>query len=186
MGYVALEDLKMFLGIEGNDKDGVLQWIIDKTSSLIDSYLWYSLFLKEYTEFYPSRESSVIFVERKPIIEIKYVKNGKWELFEVKRFWENAIHLKRKIKGEAEIKYTAGYKSEEIPLEIKNLCLDMWKQTWGEYNSDGELDIKQKKIDTLSITYFSKEESIQWNDSRTRSSFENILEPYKVFIPLAI
>ncbi|MDR0607061.1 MAG: hypothetical protein LBG52_01625 [Candidatus Peribacteria bacterium] len=62
----------------------------------------------------------------------------------------------------------------------------MVKQLYTDYNADGDLDIKQKKIDTLSITYFSKQESIEGNDVRTQGSFDVVLAPYEIYLPMAI
>jgi hypothetical protein len=88
--------------------------------------------------------------------------------------------------GEVEIQYSAGFEQTKIPLEIQQLVLNMCKQAFTDHNSEDTLDIKQKKIDTLSITYFSKVESVEGNDLRSQLSFDSVLENYKIFIPLSI
>lgn len=186
MGYITLNQIKKLLKIEGDDQDKLLTSLIEQASAMIDNHLWYSLLSKAYTEFYPSRYSSVLFVSAKPITEVISVKNERWEPLQVKRANGNAIHLTHKVKGTVEIEYKAGYESVELPKEIVWLCGNMVKQLYTDYNADGDLDIKQKKIDTLSITYFSKQESIEGNDVRTQGSFDVVLAPYEIYLPMAI
>lgn len=178
--YITLEELKEYLQITDTSQDQILMGFIQQISSTIDGYLWYSLKESSHDEWYLVRKSGVIRTKAMPITEVTSL-----SFSSVKRISKNAIYLVDSPleDQEVQIKYKAGHAT--IPAEIKQLCLDGCKQLYKDFTS-GELDIKSKKIDTLSITYFSPEEHTEGNDVRKLNTFTSILKKYKTFIPHAI
>jgi len=174
MDYTTPVKLKALLKITDTAQDTLLQDIIDRAKSIIDQYVWYSFEESTQTEFGKWKWIERIYTKKKPITSIEYIKQEN-VLIDFLDFNWNLINLIYQTYkwSKIEIKYTAWYPTWWLPKEIEQACLDiccnLYRQTDnGEY-------IKTKKIDTLSIEYFSKSDLKSFDIDPFK-----ILDKYKV------
>lgn len=73
---------------------------------------------------------------------------------------------------------------DAVPTDFKMFFLKYCKEMWNILKN-GEKNVKTKKIEWLSVTYFSPSEIIDWKKSDKLSDFSYILEKYKNFNPIS-
>lgn len=186
MEYTNLENLKEYLGIEDNSKDLQLWKLIKTISKQFDNYLGFSLWEETYKQ-YVNIKNDYIIIDFTPITKIiKICKNNPaGEEIEYTRIDEQIIYIDSDYRWQVYIEYKAGYTDLENIADIENACLEICSSTYNDIPSSWvETNVKSKKIETLSKTYFSKSEmsgGIQMN-------FREILDNYKknIYNPLRI
>lgn len=187
--YATLEEFKSFLEISENDTDTLLTEILENWTDLINIELWDSLWKQTLTRRVDGIWWSIIIMENK-IDSVEYVKykigtDSRQEV-EVDYIDRNRILLLGRIPnwiGNVEIKYTKWY--EEIPSDFKKFFLFYCKilldnQESKSPTNQNSKEIKQKSLESLSITYFSPAELGQENKSFA-IDYDKILKKYKNF-----
>lgn len=176
MLYTNLENLKKSLGITDDSKDEVLERLIKSTSASFDKYLWFSLEKKKYFEEI-EKNFDYIIVSHFPVKNISkiYHKNSKKSL-KISRIDEQIIYLDEDIFWKIFIEYEAWFDSLDEISDVENACIEACILAYNDLAiSWAETNVKSKKIETLSKTYFSKEEMSTW----VQMNFREVLDFYK-------
>ena len=184
MEYTTLQNLKDRFGVTDNQQDDKLSLLITSITKIIDNYLWFNLEKDEHTDYIVNNNTAkILFFPKKPITKILELEDitGVDVTMNVRRFELNMVYLDIQITGEVKAIYEAGYDTlAEIP-DVESVCLDMCEQAYNIQASwNVDLDVKQKKIEDMSVTYFSKDETMQNSAYRENSSFEAVLDQYRV------
>jgi len=184
MEYTTLDNLKEYLGIVWNDNNTFLEKIIKKTTAQFDKYLWRNLELKSYTEYIPTDYDDILITGVWPITDIITLKTDdvNWELINYTRTDWNIVFLKSSNVGMVYIEYNSGYILSDI-LDVEQSCLEVCSNLWNSTTmSWNEVNVKNKKIETLSKTYFTPEEMNWWN----KIDFRETLDNYKTLTPYIV
>lgn len=187
MLYTTLENLKLSLGIDSLDKtkDEVLQRIIKNVSKKFENYLWFSLWKNIYVQVL-KKNFDYIIVSNTPISRVLKIseRNISWKNLTYSRIDEQIIYINEDYKGLVYVEYEAWFDDLTEIADVENICLEMCISDFNNLPISGaETNVKSKKIETLSKTYFSKEEMISSLDM----NFREVLDNYKKnFNPLRI
>lgn len=101
----------------------------------------------------------------------------------VKRKDWNMVYFQSAVDGTVFVEYQAWYDTIDDLLDVEQACLEMCKELWDSTPSSGnEVNIKSKQIETLSKTYFSRDEMAWWIGINFRETLDN----YKSFIPMIV
>lgn len=178
MEYTNLSNLKEYISETSDENNVLLEWIIKKVTKVFDKYLGQNIWERKYWEYlWNIFDDYVLFPKFSPIQSISEVRVDNYPV-KVKRFIEDIIYLNSPVFWEVFVEYTAWYKDlSEIP-DIEEACLRMCKQIFNEIKGISDENIKQEKIDDLSIVYFSESEK-----SDNVFNYKNILENYKSIKP---
>lgn len=185
MEYTTLENLKTYLGIADNSLDTALANVIKRCTQQFDKYLGRNLETKAYTEYFVCDWDDLVIVSNGPIKSITAIKvdNSTGSSVSHTRFDGNIIYLSEEFDGTLYIEYNAWYDALDDIWDVEQACLEVCKDIWDNTPASGnEANIKSKQIETLSKTYFSKDEMAwgNWVD------FRETLDNYKTFTPLIV
>lgn len=173
-----IDKLKILLKITDELQDPTLHYLIDSAKAIIEQKLWYSFDVQSYTENIDVDGSSMIFLSR-PIVSIDSIQ---W--WELKKFTKNVLYLKHKVKWEITINYQ-WWLWDTLPSGISQAIINLAKWIY-ENEVDGSGNIKSKKIDTLSISYFSANEKSEWSSIAAVMNIDSLIAPYKLLYMAAI
>lgn len=186
MQYTTLERLKEFLGIEDTSQDAVLSKLIARWSDMLTTELWDDLSLKTQTRRYDSFGTNRIVLEHvvNSIWKVEYTKNNWYSRTEVPLDFIDwyIVYLKNKIpKWNKNVRVTFTKWYDTVPQDIEAFFLKYVSKMRYEAqpNSDNK-EIKTKKLDWLSITYFWPNE-LSSRDWWFAQDYEAIKMKYKVF-----
>lgn len=185
MEYTTKETLKAYLGISDNSFDTVLANVIKRVTLQFDKYLGRNLEAKAYTEYFVCDWDDIVIVSNGPINSITAIKtdNASGSTIAHTRFDGNIIYLSEEFDGTLYIEYNAWYSTLADIGDVEQACLEVCKDIWDNTPASGnEANIKSKQIETLSKTYFSKDE-MAWG---IWVSFRETLDNYKTFTPLIV
>lgn len=185
MEYTTVEKLKAYLGITASDFDTILGDVIKRTTKQFDKYLGRNLEAKEYTEYLVLDGDDIAIVASGPINSITEIRmdNDQGPLISHKRFDASIIYFPEEIEGEIYVKYNAGFADMDDLRDIEQACLEVCKDLWDNTPSSGnEANIKSKQIETLSKSYFSKDEMA----GGIGVNFREALDNYKTFNPVIV
>lgn len=167
-----LEKLKKALKITTTEQDSLLEGVLLQSKMIIEKKLWYPLEKTKYTEFFYSNNQTSLFFLKTPILSIKKISSGI-----VKSHKKNALYLQKAIRGELIVEYYWGF--EKIPELIQLVMINLAKEIYKQETSDG-LEIKSKKISSLSISYFTPEEMKKGSTALKETDLNVLLAPYKL------
>lgn len=185
MEYTTLETLKEYLGVPGSTLDATLGKVIKRCTQQFDKYLGRNLEEKTYTEYFVVDGEDIIIVSNGPLTAITKLKIGDENGADVpyQRMDGNIIYLKESIEATIFVEYDAGYATIDDILDVEQACLEVCKDIWDNTPASGnESNIKSKQIETLSKTYFSKDEMA----GGIGVSFRETLDNYKIFNPIIV
>lgn len=185
MQYTTVENLKAYLGITDSASDTLLTNLIKRCTQQFDKYLGRNLEAKSYTEYFVCDGDDIVIVSNGPINSIAKVKidNVSWEDVTYTRYDGNIIYFPEDLDATIYVEYTGWYASIDDILDVEQACLEVCKDLWDNTPASwNEANIKSKKIETLSKTYFSKEE-MAWG---IWVNFRETLDNYKIFNPLIV
>lgn len=185
MKYTTKENLKEYLWIDVADYDDILDKMITRTTQQFDKYLWRNLEETTYTEYAILDEENIIIVDKSPINTILNLKekNSSWDDIEYERIDWQIVFLLTEYTWAIYLEYKAWYTSLDNIQDVEQACLEVCKDLWNNTPTSGnEANIKSKKIETLSKTYFSKDEMAWWISINFRETLDN----YITINPLAI
>lgn len=180
-----LERLKQLLWITDTTQDDILNAYIVLAESVIEEKLWYKMAVEEIEEKIDADDCSIFFLKA----PIKQINSIVW--WEYKKHSKNALYLKSKVSGEITINYDWWIAEEDehetliFPEVIAFAIVDLAKWAY-ESESLWTSNIKQKKIDTLSITYFSPAEKSELNSIANALNIDSLIAPYKLLFAQAI
>jgi len=188
MEYCSLVDLKKVLSIPETDtsQDVRLTDLITTLTSLVDLELWWNLWEKEITRRVSGMWSNRLLLEGSInwVLEVKQFTNiSSWEFNNVWiDFFEWAIVYLDKVipkwNKNVEIIYKRGFTS--VPVDVKTFFLKYCTEM-NSIQLNWEDTVKNKKIEWLSITYFSPSELLDGKKMNSLSDFSSILKKYKIF-----
>lgn len=184
MQYTTVVKLRTYLGVDLS-QDSLLDLVIKRCTQQFDKYLGRNLQKTTYTEYLSVDGDTILVVDKGPIqniIALKYDdENGQAITF--KRKDGNIVYLAGEVDGTVYIQYEWGYESLDDILDVEQACLEACKDLWDNTPASGnEANIKSKQIETLSKTYFSKDEMA----GGISVTFRETLDNYKVFNPMII
>lgn len=185
MEYTTIANLKAYLGISDTSSDALLTNLIKRCSQQFDKYLGRNLWSKAYTEYVTMDDDNLLIVANGPVNSVSSIKydNASWSPIEYTRIDGNIIYLSNSVDGLVFVEYNAWYSSINDILDVEQACLEACNDLWNNTPSSGnEANIKSKQIETLSKTYFSKDE-MAWGMAIT---FRDTLDNYKIFNPLIV
>jgi len=187
--YVTTDELKTFLGIASEEKDTLLADVIQNGTDLVNIELWDSLFEQTLTRRVDGIGWSVILMENivKEVSEIKYrIGTDSWQTLTVDFIDKNKIHLTTKVpNGISNVSVTYKKWYATIPSDFKKFFLFYCKvlmdneEAQSPTNQNSK-EIKQKSLESLSITYFSPSE-LSSKNSAFSIDYDKILRKYKNF-----
>lgn len=167
-----LADLKFLLKITDDSNDGILNSVLLQSKMIIEKKLWYTLEKEDYIDHCCLDNSSILFLKA-PIFSIEKIE---WWA-EIKSYTKNVLYLKKKIKWEVIVHYKWGF--EQLPKVIQLATLNLAREIYKQETSDG-LEIKSKKISSLSISYFTPEEMKKGSTALKETDLNALLAPYKL------
>lgn len=185
MEYTTLETLKDYLNITSDTFDTALENVIKRVSKQFDKYLGRNLEITDYTGYFLLDGESIVIVPNGPIVEITAIKydNASWETVAHTRYDGNIIYFPEELDCTLYIEYGAWYEALDDILDIEQACLEVCKDIWDSTPSSwNESNIRSKQIETLSKSYFSKDEMAGGNGVDFRETLDN----YKTFIPISV
>jgi len=193
MNYTTLGSLKDKLWITDTCSDSKLLLIIEKATKLIDSKIWYNLEKKEVLKRIDGTWTNKLFLDHKPN-EIIYIKNKNSTYFYTLDYIDNYIvyveEKSQKWSKNIEISYSIWF--DIVPSDIENICmelavalsLDLWIK-WTNSEKFESKNIKNQKLWSLSVTYFSNDEKDSYIKDRfnlaIKENFDMIISKYKSF-----
>ena len=162
MEYTTLANLKEYLWIASTDYDTTLQKLITRCT-----------------------QHDIFIVSNWPLTAITSIQedDDSWDSVLYKRFDANIVYLEEDFDWTLYVVYVAWYSSLADIQDVEQACLEVCKDIWDNTPASwNEANIKSKKIETLSKTYFSKDEMAWgiWVD------FRETLENYKTITPLIV
>jgi len=185
MEYTTLATLKEYLGITDTASDTLLTNTIKRVTRQFDKYLGRNLGTKEYIEYIDCEDDNIIIISKWPLDSITEIKSedSSGSDLTVKRTDGNIIYLENSYDGTVYVKYDAGYNDLGDILDVEQSCLEVCNGLWNDTPvSGGESNIKSKKIETLSKTYFSKKEMSEGNSVDFRETLDNYVSLNPVMI----
>jgi len=168
---VTLDEVKDFYGKFGSTSqdDDLLEDIITRISTLIESYINKNIKSRKYTEYYDGIGVSNLVTNQSPIISVDSIYSDTTWVWpsdstigvDDYRIHENKTHvvfLTTLSKGSQNIKiiYTAGY--DTVPEDIKQACITEVVRT---HKNRQEVDVLSKTLSDGSVTYSAKELLLQ-------------------------
>ena len=193
MNYTTLSSLKEKLWITDTSSDSKLLLIIEEATKLIDGKIWYNLEKKEIIKRIDGTWTNKLFLDHKAN-EIIYIKNRNNNYFYTLDYIDNYIvyleEITHKWSKNIEIKYNIWF--ENIPSDIENICmelcialsLDLWIK-WANSEKFENKNIKNQKLWSLSVIYFSNDEKVSYIKDRfsiaIKENFDMIISKYKSF-----
>ena len=178
-----LEILKNLLGITDDSQDTLLNNLITTAKGIIESKLWYSLEITDIEEKIDADDCSIFFLKA-PISSITSIN---W--WEYKKHTKNALYLKEKVSWEITINYkwwiADGWETITLPGQLAFAIASFAKWIY-ESEISWNSNIKSKKIDTLSISYFSPAEKSELNSIANALNIDSLITPYKLLFAQAI
>jgi len=184
MEYTTVKTLKETLGIDSSDtsKDTLLERLIKTISKQFDNYLGFSLWENIYKQYIRSNWDFII-VDYIPVNSILTIRkeNPAWEEIKYTRIDEQIIYLEKSYIWTIYIEYKAWFTTlDDIP-DVENACIELCVLTYKDTPvSWSESNVKSKKIDTLSKTFFSKKEMLDsWG---YQMNFKEVLDNYRLDI----
>ena len=189
MEYTTLDGLKLHLfGTSewNDDKDDLLNKLIKTVTKQFDKYLWFSLWKKTYKQYLTSYGDFIV-VDYLPVVSIITLKenNPTWSSLTKDRIDEQIVYLSEPFEWTVYIEYEAWYEDLDDLADVEQACLEICTMTYNDNpNSGAETNVKSKKIETLSKTFFSKWE-MQWG---VQMNFREVLDAHKtnIYNPLRI
>lgn len=167
-----LEKLKKALKITTTEQDSLLEGVLLQSKMIVEKKLWYSLEKTKYTEFFYSDNQTSLFLLKAPILSIKKISSGT-----VKSYKKNALYLQKAIRGEIIVEYDWGL--ETIPQSVELAMINLAKEIYKQETAEG-LEIRSKKISSLSISYFTPEEMKKGSTALKETDLNALLAPYKL------
>lgn len=187
--YVTASELKTFLGITWDDKDTLLWEVIQNGTDLVNIELWDSLLEQTRTRRVDGIGGSVILMENivNEVTEIKHkIGTDSRQPLTVDFIDKNRIHLTNKVpNGISNVSVTYKKWYATIPSDFKKFFLFYCKilmdneEAQSPTNQNSK-EIKQKSLESLSITYFSPSE-LSSKNSAFNIDYDKILRKYKNF-----
>jgi len=186
MQYTTISTLRSYLWLVVDAvQDSLLDSVIKRCTHQFDKYLGRNLTTTLYTEYLSVDGDSLLIVDKWPvnsIVALKYDdENG--ATITHKRIDGNIIYLTGDYTGTIYVRYIGWYTTIEDILDVEQACLEVCKDLWDNTPASwNEANIKSKQIETLSKTYFSKQEM----SAGIGVSFREALDNYKIFNPMII
>lgn len=177
--YTTVENLKTYLWITTDELDITLNSVIKRVTAQFDKYLGRHLLVREYVEYIDLDDENLLIINNGPIISIESIQVD--DLIQHTRIDGNIVYLDDYYTGTATITYSWWYPTLDDVQDVEQACLEVCKDIWDNTPSSGnESNIKSKQIETLSKTYFSKNE-MAWG---IWVSFRETLDNYKILNPI--
>lgn len=161
MQYTTVENLKAYLGVQDNSQDTLLEQVIKRCTHQFDRYLGRNLEKTAYTQYVDCDDDDFVIVANGPIKTITKLKYDDANGADIshKRTDGNIIYLSSEVEGTVYVEYEAGFDTIDDITDVEQACLEACKDLWDNTPASGnEANIKSKQIETLSKTYFSKDE----------------------------
>lgn len=185
MNLTTLPKLKTHLGIVENSRDAELTAIIESASAVLEAELWQSIQKGEYTRRLDSFGTGRIVMEAKISLPttVEYTRD-KWESWadvEIDYIEGQIIYLRRNIpKGRKNLRVTYTKWYDNVPADLESFFLVyVQKMMQANIPNSDEKEIKTKKLDGLSITYFWPNE-LTSSDAVFKTDYNKIKNKYRV------
>lgn len=180
MEYTTLDNLKTTLWITLTDtsKDILLSRLIKTISKQFDNYLGFSLWKKLYKQYLTCHWDFIV-VDYIPVIDIVALKKENPAGIDLikTRIDEQIIYLENEYNWTVYIEYNAWYSDLTNLSDVENACIELCVLTYNDTPASwSESNVKSKKIDTLSKTFFTKEERL--NSWGYQMNYKEILDNY--------
>lgn len=185
MQYTTLATLKTYLWIDWDWQDAVLTNVIKRATAQFDKYLGRNLQKTTYTEYISCEDDKMLVANFWPVASVVSITydDESGATIDHQRVDGNIVWLKNEVDGTVCLKYEGGYTNLDAIPDIEQACLEVCKDLWDNTPASGnESNIKSKQIETLSKTYFSKDEMA----GGIGVSFRETLDNYKIFNPLIV
>lgn len=186
MQYTTLENLKDYLWITCDDQDADLQSLIRRWSDMLSTELWDDLWLKTVTRRYDGYWSNRVVLESiiNTVSLVEYTTNNWYSRnpVEVDFVEWYVIYTRSSLpKGFKNVRVTYQKWYAKVPGDIETFFLKYvsFMKSEKEVNSKSK-EIKTKKFEDLSITYFWPNE-LSSRNSQFAQDYEAIKNKYKVF-----
>ena len=165
--FVTLEEVKGFMGMTGSvsETDDFLESLIDRVSTLFESYMGRKILSREYTEYHNGRGLSVLFPEQPYITTISgvwddegwsWASSSEIDSTEYRVSFNNYITLKDTILGDfaqnIKIIYTAGFSA--VPDDLKHACIT---EIVRAYKNRNQVDIVSRTLADGSVNFSAKD-----------------------------
>lgn len=186
MEYTTLDALKAFLKIEDNAQDEYLEQVITSASRVLATELWDDLSLKTQTRRYDAYGTAKIVLEQVvnsvSLVEHTTDNGYSWSPVAVDFVDWYIVYLRQTIPSWYKclrVTYSKWYAT--VPADLEQFFLKYVNKIITDQlaNSDSK-EIKTKKLDGLSITYFGPDE-LASRDRTLWVDYDTIKNKYKVF-----
>lgn len=184
--YTTLETLKAHLDIAVADtsKDALLNRLIKTVTAQFDKYLWFSLWETTYKQYLTAYGDCII-TDHDNITTIDVFKkyNPSWDALLHSRIDWQIIYLEEVFNDTVYIEYKAWYTDLTEIQDVEQACIEICTLTYNDGPTSGaETNVKSKKIETLSKTFFNKDEMSGW----IQMNFREVLDMHKsnIYNPL--
>lgn len=163
--YVTVAKLKTHLGITGTDQDTYLQNMINRATAVIDIELWAPLHERTLTYRVDWMWGRRIVLKHNPkaiqLVEVRQHDNTRKEIEYDFVDWFVVYLIDKVDRGTKNVRvtYDVWYADGEIPLDFEQFFLRyVSEMIQTNLPNSEDKEIKTKKLDGLSITYFSPNE----------------------------
>lgn len=161
-----LDSVKKFMSMTGavSDTDDLLESLISRTSTLMESYMGRNILTREYTEYHNGGGVYALFTRQGQITTVSGIwDSSDWEwtddtLVDADDYTtvdDNYIVLKNTTFNDyiqnCKIIYTAGYSS--VPSDIQQACITEVSRMYKNKNS---VDITSKTLSDGSVSFYDK------------------------------
>lgn len=187
MEYTTLATLKQYLGISNNTYDVILADLIKRGSDMLSTELWDDIGKKTVTRRHDSYGSNRVILEYAPneVINVEHTNNNWYNRTPVEIDYVDwyTIYLKKSYcKGSKVFKVTYTKWYDTVPQDIETFFLKYVSILWSSYNLNKKQakEVKSKKIDILTVTYFWPNE-LASRDGNAYADYELIKNKYRVF-----
>lgn len=163
----SLDLVKYFMGMTGTDSesDDLLENLIDRVSTLFESYCDRNILSREYNEVYDGRGSNKLYTNQYPITSV----SGIWDDYDwtwdsgtevdsdYYRIYEGGRYITFRdtylydYQQNVKIIYTAGYAT--VPSDIQHACIT---EVARSYKNKNQVDITSKTLADGSVSYSAK------------------------------
>lgn len=165
---VSLDNIKKFMGMTGSTSDGddLLEDLINRVSTLFESYMNEHILSRSYTEYHDGKGVYVLFPKHSPITSITSIHDDyDWDYLDADLIDsddytivnDNYIALKTAVSSFADytqnvkIIYTAGYLT--VPDDLIQACITEVSRA---YNNRLEVDVTSRTLSDGSVSYSAK------------------------------